>query len=249
MNYTASISDFFKSPKWGMNLLLGGVCLLIPFVGAIVLGGWHVTGFWARRDHDPAKFPDFDFNQFGKYLERGIWPFLVGLVVGLLMVPFIMIFTFIMAGLIVVLTGGSSQAEPDGVVVALIVLAFFGIFALLIFAMTLVQTPFTLGATITQDFAGAFHFSFFKRFISLVWKETVVAGIFMFGASILLMFVGMLACYFGMFFTMPLTVFGWHHLQKQLYDLYLARGGPALTLNPKLTDEPPPLPVASALRP
>jgi hypothetical protein len=244
MNYTASISDFFKSPKWGMNLLLGGVCLLIPFVGAIVLGGWHVTGFWARRDHDPAKFPDFDFNQFGKYLERGIWPFLAGLVVGLVMVPFFMIFAFIVAGLMAGVAGGNANAGPDAAVVIMGVLASFGLFALLIFAMTLLQTPITLGATITQDFARAFNLAFFKGFITLVWKETVVAAIFMFGASILLMFVGMLACYFGMFFTIPLTVFGWHHLQKQLYDLYLTRGGPALTLNPKLADEPPPLPVA-----
>src|SRR6187455_3196366 len=86
MNYTASISDFFKSPKWGMNLLLGGVCILIPLVGPLALGGWHITGFWARKDQDPAKFPDFDFNQFGKYLERGLWPFLAGVIVALVLV-------------------------------------------------------------------------------------------------------------------------------------------------------------------
>ena len=71
MNYMASISDFFKSPKWLMNLLLGGVCCLIPIVGPLVLMGWLITGFWAREDQRPETFPDFDFNQFGKYLERG----------------------------------------------------------------------------------------------------------------------------------------------------------------------------------
>ena len=77
MDYIASISDFFKSPKWMMNLLLGGVCVLIPIVGPIVVLGWLITGFWARRDENFETFPDFDFSHFGKYLERGLWPFLV----------------------------------------------------------------------------------------------------------------------------------------------------------------------------
>ena len=37
MNYSASVTDFFKSPKWGMNLLLGAVSILIP----IVIYTWH----------------------------------------------------------------------------------------------------------------------------------------------------------------------------------------------------------------
>ena len=66
----------------------------------------------------------------------------------------------------------------------------------------------------------------------------------MLAAGLVLMIVGMLACYVGMFFTMPLAIFAWHHLQKQLYDLYLSRGGPPLMLSPKLADDPPALPLA-----
>src|SRR5450432_1910735 len=80
MDYSASVSDFFKSPKWMMNLLLGGVCVLIPIVGQIVVLGWLITGFWARQDQNFETFPDFDFSHFGKYLERGLWPFLVAFV-------------------------------------------------------------------------------------------------------------------------------------------------------------------------
>src|SRR5204863_2869860 len=83
MNYTASVSDYFKSAKWMMNTLLAGVCVFIPFVGQIVIKGWMITGFWGRDDDRPETFPDFDFNNFGKYLERGLWPFLVTLVAGL----------------------------------------------------------------------------------------------------------------------------------------------------------------------
>ena len=76
MNYTASVGDYFKSPKWMMNTLLGGVCVFIPLIGPIVIKGWLITGFWGRDDERPETFPDFDFNNFGKYLERGLWPFL-----------------------------------------------------------------------------------------------------------------------------------------------------------------------------
>src|SRR3954467_4838636 len=106
MNYTASVSDYFKIPKWMMNTLLAGVCVFIPFIGPIVIKGWLITGFWGRDDERPETFPDFDFGNFGKYLERGLWPFLVTLVTSFVlamagavfMVPFAMISSVLTAG-------------------------------------------------------------------------------------------------------------------------------------------------------
>ena len=39
MNYTAAISDFYKTPHWPRNLLFGAICVLLPIVGPIVLTG------------------------------------------------------------------------------------------------------------------------------------------------------------------------------------------------------------------
>src|SRR4051812_34948383 len=105
MNYIASISDFFKSPHWLMNLLLGGVCVLIPIVGPIVLLGWLITGFWARQNQAFETFPPFDFSHFGKYLERGLWPFLVTLVASFAFVPVV----WILAIPVMLLAGLASQ--------------------------------------------------------------------------------------------------------------------------------------------
>ena len=114
MNYTASVSDFFKSPKWMMNLLLGGVCVLIPIVGPIVVLGWLITGFWARQDENFETFPDFDFSHFGKYLERGLWPFLVAFVVGvglsIVLVPLVWI---LMIPAMLIGGGLSSGGDPN----------------------------------------------------------------------------------------------------------------------------------------
>lgn len=242
MNYTASVSDFFKSPKWGMNMLLGGVTMLIPMVGPLVLSGWQITGFWGRGDNDdPAEFPPFDFQHFVKYLERGLWPFLVNLVASLALIPLMMLVVFLPMMLCGVFEPhrGSHDAGP---LVLAVFAAVFILYMLLIMAFYFIATPLILRATIVQEFAPAFNFPFVKRFLSLMWQELVVAMVFMFGLGICLAVIGMLFCFVGIYFTIPLSLFCWHHLQKQLYQVYLGRGGEPVPLSPKLRDEPPPLP-------
>src|SRR5687767_2317120 len=94
MNYFASITDYFKSPKWTMNTLLAGVCVFIPFIGPIVIKGWLITGFWGREGERPETCPHSNFSSYGKRLRRGHWPFLVtlvsGLVLGMILAVFIM---------------------------------------------------------------------------------------------------------------------------------------------------------------
>ena len=92
MKYLASITDFFKPQKWGMNMLLGAVCILIPMVGPIILNGWAITQLWSRGDDEnPSEYPPFDFQYFSKYLMRGLWPFLVQMASSLVITPIIMI--------------------------------------------------------------------------------------------------------------------------------------------------------------
>lgn len=243
MNYKASVSDFFKSPKWGMNLLLGAVSILIPIVGQLVLAGWHVTGLWARGDDgDPAKFPPFDFQFFGKYLERGLWPFLVNLAASLVLVPLILCLIFpifIFSGAFESKNGQASGAA-FGVVIALIFMIQIGLMIIYQFAVT----PLMLRATITQDFKSAFDFGFMREFLSRTWREQLASMIFMFGLGLCLMIITVVTCYIGMFFAAPVVIFSWHHLQKQLYQAYLGHGGAAVPLSEKLHDTPPPLPAA-----
>lgn len=243
MNYTASISDFFKSPKWLPNLGLGALAILIPVVGPLALSGWHVSIFWARgNSEDPAKFPPFDFQFFVKYLERGLWPFLVNLVASFVLVPVMM--CLIMPLFILTGVAGSSHDNPPG---AAFFLMFAGMVCLpivLSLAYQVLIIPLMVRATITQDFPSAFNFRFAKSFLSLTWKELLASMLFMLGVGLCLMILAVITCYIGAFFAAPVAIFGWHHLQKQLYQLYLARGGEPVPLSPKLQDGPPPLPGA-----
>jgi hypothetical protein len=237
MNYIASIQDFFKSPKWVMNLLLGIVAMIIPVVGPIVLAGWLITGFWARRDDEnPATFPDFDFQNFVKYLEKGVWPFLVNLVVSIVMVPVAMILMFIPMLMIGAL-GSNSDGDGAGILGMFMMLVMLVLWAVMMAVLFFVTTPLMLRATITQDFAKAFDFGFVKRFLILVKGEMVMAALFMLGVGVVMMILAVVTCYIGAFLVAPVVFYAWHHLQKQLYKVYLSRGGDPIPVSPKLTDD------------
>ncbi len=241
MNYTASVSDFFKSPKWMMNLLLGGVCVLIPIVGPMVVLGWLITGFWARQDQNFETFPDFDFSHFGKYLERGLWPFLVTFVasmaVSIVMVPvaWLLMIPMMLAG---GLTSGSHEANAVGCFGLLALLLMMLVWAVLIVALMLVLMPLKIRASLVQDFAKSFDFDFVKRFVALTWKEMVLSSLFVMAASVVLVPLGMIVFCVGAYFASVLIYFSWTHLHKQLYALYLSRGGEPVPMSPKLSDAP-----------
>lgn len=238
MNYNASITDFFKSPAWKNNMLLGAVAVLIPIVGPLVLFGWHITCLWARGNkNDPADFPAFNFDSFAKYLERGLWPFLVNMVASFVLVPVILILEIVPLVLLL-----SDRSHGNNAALLMVVIGLFFIIYLIVLALFgLVNTPLILRAIITQDFKSAFDLRFAKAFISMMWKEILAVMVFMLGVSLCMMVITVITCYIGMFFAMPVFMFSWHHLQKQLYQLYLARGGEAVPLSPKLHDLPPPL--------
>jgi hypothetical protein len=234
MNYIASIQDFFKSPKWVMNLLLGAVAMIIPAVGPIVLAGWLITGFYGRKDDEnPATFPDFNFENFMKYLERGVWPFLVSLVCSIALVPVVMVVMFIPMMLIGALSSNSS-GDGAGILGLLMMVVMFGVYALAMAAFFFVTTPMIIRSTITQDFAKAFDFGFVKRFLILTKGEMIMAALFMLGMGIAFMVVGVITCYLGFIAGGPVVFYAWHHLQKQLYKVYLSKGGDAVPVSPKL---------------
>jgi hypothetical protein len=81
-----------------------------------------------------------------------------------------------------------------------------------------------------------------KRFLALTWKEAGLAALFTLFASIALTCLGALAFCIGMYFAGVISYFSWVHLQKQLYVLYIQRGGEPLLVSPKLFNVPPPLP-------
>jgi hypothetical protein len=240
MNYTASVTDFFKSPKWLMNMLLAGVCVFIPFIGPMVIIGWVIGGLWGRADERAETFPDFDFGNFGKYLERGLWPFLVKLVSGLAIGLVLCVLIIPLALITGVITHGTND---NGCVAAIMAIFMFAFYLIAIVAGLFVVMPFTLRATLTQDFAQSFNFQWAKKFATLMWKEILLAALFWVVVSGILVCIGAIALCIGMYFALVIVYFALMHLQQQLYRLFLSRGGEPIPLSPKLRDNAAPLPA------
>ncbi len=198
----------------------GAVCMLIPIVGPLVLVGWMVGPMFRSRDPvDFERFPDFDFSNFGKLLERGVWPFLVNLVAGIVMVPVMWLLLALPIGLLV---AGTAVTDPEKNSEALGLLAFcsIGLVVLLIAAagcvVTLVIRPLMLRAAITQDFGQAFNFRFVKDFVARTWVEQLLSILFLVVAGITLMIIGMFAICLGAYLVIPLITFAQWHLERQI---------------------------------
>jgi hypothetical protein len=117
------------------------------------------------------------------------------------------------------------------------------VYLILIVIMMLLLTPLTIRASLTQDFGQSFNVAFVKQFVTLTWKEIVLSSLFLVAASLVLTGIGALAICIGAYFSTVPVYFCWVHLHKQLYRLYLSRGGEPIPLSPKLADYPPPAPA------
>lgn len=260
MRYWQSYRYVFNNPKWLTNLTLGAVCSLIPWIGQIVLIGYffEIIEVLLRRrqqeragtpqqladplgegvmdalpvdeDHDVGSYPDFNFNRFSEYLTGGIWPFLVRMIVNLvigMIAGFLLMAGFMLAGF--------AAAASDSPVLFLAVYALFWVaYAFLMMVASIFTTPLYLRAGLSGDFASAFSMEFYRDFMKRVGKEVVLAELFMAVTGTLEVIVGLLLCYIGIFPAIALLMYAHHHLEYQIYELYLERGGMPVQRKEKL---------------
>jgi hypothetical protein len=144
------------------------------------------------------------------------------------------------------LIGGIASANngKTGSCFALVAVILMIVFCfLIIIAMTMLITPLKIRASITQDFMKSFDFGFIRRFTALLWKEILLTTLFGMIAGTALVMAGMVLFCVGMYAATVLVHFFWMHLDKQLYRLYVSRGGEPVPFSPKLRDTPPPMPA------
>src|ERR1700687_1905721 len=118
MKYIYSYRFLFESPNWLMNLLAAAICLVVPVVGPMVFLGYVFEIIESLHRRKGSPYPDFDTKQLMKYLTRGLWPFLVRLVV-LLPLGAIMMIVYIV--LVVFMAAGVAKDHP-GIVFVLFIL-------------------------------------------------------------------------------------------------------------------------------
>ncbi|MCF7731429.1 MAG: hypothetical protein K9N23_07070 [Akkermansiaceae bacterium] len=138
--------------------------------------------------------------------------------------------------------GGSGHRGADAAALVMVPLM-FGLIMVVGVAFGLLIKPLMLRAGLLQDFSKAFDFGWAMRFLKYTWLECVLASLFLWVASMALALVGLMALCIGIYFISGPIYFAMAHLDRQLYLLFLERGGDALTLSPKLRDGPPQLPT------
>ena len=237
IEYMRSYNYIFENPNWMMNVLWGFLCILstsvIPFLGQLILIGYQYEVVEALFLARGARYPDFDINRFADYLGRSIWPFLVNMIVGLVLMPVVVILALLLVGLTLAAAGAAGD-DLGPVVAGVGFLLSFIVWLALSIGMMLVIMPMTLRAGLAQDFGAAFDFAWIKDFIGRTWVEVILTSLFLGFSGIVVILLGLLAFCVGMYAAIAIMMLAQAHIMYQLYMLYLSRGGTPIPLKPRM---------------
>jgi hypothetical protein len=227
MHYFEAYQFFLRGPKWALNLVFGALCVLVPVAGPMVLMGWAFEVLSKRRPEGYGG-PVFDVNKLGTYIMRGVWPFLVQLVITVVVFP-VVYGLWAVVFVSTVVAGGPKAGQPPQFP-WLLFPAYFLTILVIVVAINLISLPMCLRAGFIQDFVPAFNFKWTFDFIKRVWAEMLLSLLFLLVTAPFIAIAGLLLCCVGYLPALAWISLAHYHLWFQLYDLYLERGGEAIPM-------------------
>lgn len=237
LQYLHSYSFFFESGNWPLNWLLATVCSIIPIIGPIVIAGYQFEIIEAlHRDRQRlGRYPDFDFGRFGDYLSRGVWKFLVGMLMQMVLMPVYCVLYLV--GLFSIIVGGAAfSPDPNntgpamGIAAAIVVPSCLGILLLIFMALRMLTMPVVLKASLSGEAGALFDVRFLGDFLSRTWREMLLEMVWMFVTTPVLVICGYAMCIVGFYPALALTQMADAQTNWQLYEIYLAKGGEPIAL-------------------
>jgi hypothetical protein len=228
IEYLRSVRVVFEHPQWFQGLLLLALFMLIPVLSSPMLFGYlfEVTEHLHLRRSGP--YPLFDVRRFAAYVTRGIWCYLIVNLIAANVIP-IMVFFFdgsMIASMAII----QADRNVGGLVVAIGVPIVLTIFFALVLLLSVVLTPMYLRAGLTQDFALTFNFRWISDFVRKMWFESLLVNLFLWLAMLVVLPLGCLLFCYGFWLAWAMMVVASGHLNWQLYELYLTRGGEPIPL-------------------
>ena len=224
-HYLYSYTHVFERDDWFVNLILGSLCFFIPIIGHVVFMGYQyqvVEGFIRRPNQKMSKF---DFNQFTEMLTRGVYPFVVSLILQFLIVPVFIIIALVAMVIPAMFDRGE---QPLAMMLVGIFFAFATIVSLLV--LHLIIGPLMLRAGLSQSFGETFDIKWIRSFVKMMWIEEIMSLFFLMFSSLVVMGIGMLLCFVGMYPAAILVMLAMSHLSYQQYAIFLANGGEPIPL-------------------
>lgn len=229
MAYWQAFRSFFDLETWGKNLGFLTLCVLIPIVGVLSIQGYCIGLITRQHLNGEDDLVGFTWDRFGDYISRGIWPFLVALILTFVLLPIMGIMAAVM------IAGGGALGETVGAIMAILFGLVIFVFS---FAMAIVMQPLTIRACFLQSVGGVFDMTFLKDFVSKMWLETLLAMLFTSAISFGLIIVGYMLCGLGLYPAIALMTWTQFQLHRQLYEVYIFRGGIPVEIAPALAENP-----------
>ncbi len=218
----------FGSPDWGMNLLLGMVFMLIPVVGPLALHGWHCEIHQRLARRHPQPIPKLDFNDFTHYLERGIGPFVVNLVIGLPL--FFVAYIYIVVSVVLVAALSEGSREPVAAVAVGLVLAVIGL-GINMFVAVLLSAGLTR-AELSEQIGWSLSPGAIWSYGARTWARYIGASLRLAPLALGALVVGAMLLCLGFYPAIVAVQLAVMHLRWQVYEAQLAEGGEAMPLRP-----------------
>jgi hypothetical protein len=208
MKFGDAFTFVFQDPDWFKKIIIPGlVGLLIPIIGQIFLLGWALKITLNVIRNNPNPLPEMDF---GGDLGRGFKAWVVGLVYSIPMIVFylpIMILSFI----------ASESGDQSMAVVVAIAGACFGFLMFLYGIVMGLMLPAAYARVAVEDTIGAgLAFGEVFRMVknNLVTYLLILVGVV---AASFIGSLGSIACFVGIFITMPYSFAIMGHLYGQGY--------------------------------
>jgi hypothetical protein len=241
IDFGRASSDLFATEKKWMTILGLCVSMLIPVAGMMVAFGYLTRRFMREREGKPPE--DFEFNYFAEYLKIGLWPTLAAMVVSLVLAPLGLLLVAAMMFAMPLM-----DEHPD-IGIPVVILAIL-LYLLGCVAAMMVVYPVMIRSALTMSFGKGFSWPFIRSFIGKVGLSLIGYYALLMVISVPLTLLGYFALIVGVYLVAAWLQFVIYHLVFQHYDLFLARGGERIEVNPEVTrDLPGPLPAPPALPP
>jgi Protein of unknown function (DUF4013) len=232
MDYFGVFNWMHANPNWFNSSLLAGLCMLIPIVGPIVCFGFMMESASCLHLTNGKYQPKFDFGRFSNYLGRGVGPFLVGLVGGIIQMIFMFTLLFALGAAIAVTV--QAQPGPPGLPdgfqprpqppVFLILLVYPLMFSIGFVAYAIMY-PLQLRSGLMSNIGEGFNLGWGIEFLKRTWLEMFLKLLCLMLFSFAAAPIVILTCFLGI---IPVWGYVFHvmaYYAYQLYRVHLSRGG------------------------
>jgi hypothetical protein len=233
MQHVTPYTQLLKQRHAAASLLLGSMLVLVPVLGHIVLSGWAVRVH--RAVVAGEAMPALGLDDLSGDARLGLGPFVVQMIMGLVLclvfLP-LLVLPGVVFSIALPALADSDISEEGAIaifVVGVLVFVLVGLVCLylLVMATHAALISAELGDSVSDGLAGL-RPGRLRAFFKLVPRELFGASIGLAMGSSLLVLAGLLLLTLGVYPATVMVFAAGAHYRAQVYEIYLARGGPPI---------------------